>query len=47
MATSKSDLHCRVHFENNLDPKIPLHPPFPKGEIESLPFIKGDLEGFF
>jgi len=35
-----------IDFESTFVQKIPLSPPFSKEEIESLPFIKGDLEGF-
>jgi hypothetical protein len=34
--TSKSDLYCHIHFENSLDPKIPLVPLFQKERIESI-----------
>ena len=51
----KSALSCEIDFENRCIGKSPYAPfclsmtgkRLPKGEIESLPFVKGDLEGFF
>jgi hypothetical protein len=50
----KSDLSCEIDFENRSIGKSPYVPlclsitgkRLPKGEIESLPFVKGNLEGF-
>jgi hypothetical protein len=32
-------------YQNKMGPKIPLPPPFPKGENSKSPFVKGDFEG--
>jgi len=37
-------VYIKVVLKSNT--KIPLNPPFSKGETRLLPFIKGDIEGF-